>query len=170
MANDAAARCRASSTSSVTATGRPTPTRGRGRPAASAAAVIDGAIRSPITSGAAIHVRVPSASSPATRSSAGPRAATRIGTGPASSTLIGPMSVVARSVSPFTSTGWPSSAGRRAERYSRRWTAGFWNAIPNIPSITSWWESPMPRWRRFPPPRAAEVVSACPARTNGWRG
>jgi hypothetical protein len=49
------------------------------------------------------------------------------------------------------------------------WMAGFSKAIPSMPSMTSWWESPMPRWRRAPP-RAADVVSTWSASTSGWRG
>lgn len=83
MANWRAARSRALSTSAVTDTGRPTITCGAGLPAAAAASVMDGMMRLSTTDRPAIQVMVPSDSSPASRSMAGPRAATRMGKGSA---------------------------------------------------------------------------------------
>ena len=81
MAKTWAAAARAASGSLVTQTGRMHTTRGLGRPAACAAAVMVGTMCSRTVAGPVIHSTVPSASSPASRSMAGPSAASSSGTG-----------------------------------------------------------------------------------------
>ena len=116
--------------------------------------------------GPVIQVTVPSASSPASLSMVGPSAATRTG-GVSTLTSNGAI-VVALSVSPLNVTASPCSSGISADRYSRMWRAGRSNEYPNIPSMTTWCDSPMPRTSRRPV--AAWVVSAWAASMTGWRG
>ena len=47
------------------------------------------------------------------------------------------------------------------------WRTGLSNERPNMPSMTSWCDKPMPRTNR--PPLAACTVSACCAIVSGWR-
>ena len=119
-----------------------------------------------MVAGPVIQVTVPVASRPARVSMVVPSAATSTG-GVGASIWSGPK-VEALSVSPTKLAGSPSSRGMRIERYSRMWRAGFSKDWPNTFSMTSWWESPMPRVRR--PPVAACTVSAWAASITGCRG
>ena len=129
----------------MTHTGSAHTTRGAGRPAAAAAAVIVGAMWVPMVAGPVIQVAVPSAMRPVTLSIWVPSAATSTGTGGASGMSRASLAV---SVSPSKSTASPRTRGRRMERYSRRWRTGFSQSMPSIPSMTSWWDRPMPSVNR----------------------
>src|SRR2546421_3884133 len=154
------------SASVVTEPGSPTATRGAARPASSAALVMVGTMCDAMVCGPVIQVTVPSASWPASLSMVGPRAATR--TGGASTLTSNGAIVVALMVSPLYEIDSPRSSGISADRYSRMCRAGRSKEYPNIPSITSWCDSPMPSTSR--PPVAAWVVSVWAASMIGWRG
>ncbi len=73
----------------------------------------------------------------------------------------------APSVSPENETFPSRSSGISTARYSRMCLAGLSNDRWSIPSITTWWDSPIPSANR--PPVAMSVVTACRANASGWR-
>ena len=124
-----------------------------------------GTVCSESVAGPVIQVTVPSASRPAIFSISGPSAATTTGGG---STPSMSSAALVDSVSPANAAGSPCSNGPRIERYSRMWRAGFSKDMPNIDSMTTWCDSPMPRRSR--PSHAICVVSAWLASIIGCRG
>ena len=96
--------------------GRLTTTRGAGRPAASAAAVMAGAMCPAIVPVPVIQVMVPSATVPASFSMVAPSAATRTGGG-APGTSIGENALVVTR-SPALRTVSPRRSGMSDARYS----------------------------------------------------
>ncbi len=124
-----------------------------------------GTVSEPSVSAPVIHVIVPSASVPATSSIFGPSAATSTGHGEDPGTV---MLAFALSVSPVKLTVPVRINGTRIDRYSRMCRTGFSNDRPNMFSMTTWCERPMPSTRL--PPVAAFTVRACWASIIGWRG
>src|SRR5262245_53571541 len=112
-----------------------------------------------------IHVIVPSATPPASASMRGASAARRIAHGRAPATA---SCAVTRYSSPAWLTVPSRTSGARTARYSFMWLYGFANESPNIPSMTIWWERPMPSTKR--PRDAAAAEGGCGASTTGGRG
>ena len=114
-----------------------------------------------------IHKIVPSVRDPASRSIAGPIAASMHDTGVASATS---KCTFPRYCSPsYPRTASPRSSGSSTSKYSAMCRAGLSNDIPNIPSITTWCDKPIPSTNRDPP-EAACTVTACCAIACGCRG
>ena len=110
-------RALAASTSLVTLMGSDTTTRGAGRPAASAAAVMAGAMWPSMVAVPVIQVTVPSATRPANLSMVSPSAATSTGGASTPEMSSGANALVVRR-SPSTRTVSPCSSGIREARYS----------------------------------------------------
>jgi len=89
-------------------------------------------------------------------------AARSTGSGPTGRTLI---AASAPSVSPENDTLPSRSNGTSTARYSRMWRAGLSNDTCSMPSITTWWERPIPSVNR--PPLAMSVVTAWRANATG---
>ena len=99
-------------------------TRGVSRPALSAAALIDGITWLSSVAGPVHHVRVPSATAPASSSIRGASAASTTGIGDEPGTVTWPRAV---SVWPSTEIASPRIRGMSALRYSRMCRAGLSN-------------------------------------------